>query len=58
MTHHVPPPVVYTADIGAMMAILGTFFGFLPGIAALLGAIWYGILICDRLFGKKPNGDD
>lgn len=56
MSHpHLPPPVIYAADMGAMFTIIGSFFGILPGICALLGAAWYATLLWDRFFGKKTD---
>jgi len=60
MTHNLPPPIVYTADIGALLGVIGSVFGILPGavgvIAAFLGGLFYAIQIWDRLFGKeKPH---
>ena len=51
MNHH--PPGVYVADMGAIAAIIGSYSGHLPAIAALLAVIWYMIQIYDRLFGKR-----
>ena len=57
MNHHLPLPVVYTADIGALLGVLGSVFGILPGVvgvvAAFLGGVFYAIQIWDRLFGKE-----
>lgn len=42
-------------DLGALTLILGNFVGLLGPIAAGLAALWYCILIYDRLFGKGKS---
>ena len=55
---HPPLPqhyLVYTADIGALLAVLGASIGNLPAlvscVAGGLGGIWYAILIWEHFFG-------
>lgn len=45
-------PVVFTADVGALLTAFGSFFHFLPELFLLLPTFWYSILIYDR-FRKK-----
>lgn len=53
MTHHLPPSTVYSADIGSLALILGTYAGALPALAAALAALWYLVQLYDRFFGHK-----
>ena len=50
--------MLYTADIGSLLLILGSNIGSLPVfiscIAGTLGGIWYAILIWAHFFGPKP----
>lgn len=57
------PHTFYTADIGALVALLVSGFGTVLGavspiitiIAGLLASIVYGFQVYDRLFPKKKN---
>lgn len=57
MSHNIPPSIVYTADIGALISVVGYSFGILQGpvavIATTLAGIFYGIQIYDRLTHKN-----
>ena len=57
MPHNIPPTIIYTADIGALITVLGSAFGVLQGpiavLAATLGGIFYAIQIYDRLKKDK-----
>lgn len=57
--HHLPPPLVYTADIGALAAFfissLGGFPSFVTVIVGILAGIVYGTQIWDRFFGRNDN---
>jgi len=57
-----PHAKIHAADMGALVAMLGSFWGLLPGIAALLAAIWYAVQIWEsktarRLTGRDKDGD-
>lgn len=39
-------------DAAALTAIVGSFAGLLPSIAAGIGAVWYMILIYDWISGR------
>ena len=56
MHHHVPPPVIYAADLGALFTMLGAFFGILPSIAALLAIVVYALQLIGaiRNYLNKP----
>lgn len=53
MTAHIK---IYAADMGALAAMLGSVFGFLPGIAALLAAIWYAVQIWESKTVRRLTG--
>lgn len=59
MQSHIPPPIVYTADIGALISVVGYAVGILQGpialIAASVAAIFYCIQIYDRLNRKDDD---
>lgn len=40
---------VAAADVAALGSVLGAATHYLPAVAALLGAIWYALVIYDRL---------
>ncbi len=47
------PALVKTGvDVVAATTAVGALLGFLPGITAAVGLIWYGILIYDRFFKR------
>lgn len=39
------PLVGFVADTGAGLLILGSFAGYIPTIAAMVGMIWYAVQI-------------
>jgi hypothetical protein len=50
--------IVYTADLGALAVMLGSFLGVFPAIAGFLATIWYAIQIWEsdtakRFLGRK-----
>lgn len=50
-------PIKHTVDASAAIAIVGTIAGWLPVIAALLGAIWYALQIygwVENRYKKTP----
>lgn len=44
-----------TGDITAWGALIGWFVGVLPSIATALTAVWFAILITEKLTGKPFN---
>lgn len=63
MIENLTPHTNKVVDVAALGAIGGSLAGWLPPIAALLGAVWYCILIWEsktaqairrRLFGPAP----
>lgn len=49
-------PARYTLDLISLGAVVGALADALPPIAALLGILWYCVLLYDRFLGKgrKP----
>lgn len=39
--------IVYTVDAASAGAIVASFFGYLPSIAALAALVWYIVQICE-----------
>ena len=48
-----PQIVRATGDLTAWGALIGWFVGVLPSIATGLTALWFGILIMEKLTGKS-----
>jgi hypothetical protein len=48
--------IVYTADLGALAVMIGTFAGYLPVIAGFLAVIWYCIQIWESKTVKRLTG--
>jgi hypothetical protein len=49
-------PAKFTLDLISLGAVVGALAKALPPIAALLGILWYCVLLYDRFLGKgrKP----
>lgn len=45
-------PVETAFNWAAGLSVVGTIVGWLPAAAAMLGVIWYCILIYDRFYGR------
>jgi hypothetical protein len=47
--------VKHVADAGAASVTVAAFVGWLPTISALLGIVWFGIQITEKVAGKPFN---
>ena len=47
------PVATAAMNLTAGATVIGSLIGWLPSIAALLGIIWYCILIYDRFFKRS-----
>jgi len=56
-THSTLPaiPATVVADAISGVAVVMTWAGYLPDIAALAAVIWYGIQIYDRLIAREND---
>jgi hypothetical protein len=52
-------PLLITGDIAALGGVIGATVHLLPEaagtIAALLGGLWYGVMLWDRIVNKKVD---
>lgn len=51
-------PAKHTLDLISAGAVLGALAEALPPIAALLGILWYCVLLYDRFLGRGRRRDD
>ena len=60
--HHIPPPVIYTADIGALAAFFVSALGGFPSVVTvtvgILAGVVYGLQIWDRVSGRNCKGKE
>lgn len=54
--HHLPKPIMVTADLSSFGLMVGGIVGMLPGIAALFACLWYGIQIWESKTVKRLTG--
>lgn len=48
---------VASIDVGTVFVIIGSLSGYLPPTAAILAIFWYLVLIYDRFFTDRRDGE-
>ena len=51
-------PAKHTLDALSLGTVLGALADALPPVAALLGILWYCVLLYDRFLGRGRRRDD
>lgn len=53
VVHIIPSPLTVPGEVLSASVIIASLAGWLPPIAALLGIVWYCVLLYDRFLRKK-----